>query len=284
VKLLSPNLPPNTVPAKKLKALVFDWAGTTVDFGSLAPVRTIEQVFTGFGISLSEKEIRRDMGLGKKDHIAGILSMPRVRDAWQTLFGQFPRPQDLEDIYRRFVPLQLSMLENYSALIPGVVSSVERFRRRGLKIGSTTGYTRAMLELLVKNSAKAGYRPDASVSPEDVRSARPAPFMVYENAIRLQVSPLASIAKIGDTPADIHEGLNAGVWSIGVAATGNGIGLSLAEFEALPSDARQTRVMQARAELQRAGAHYVVDTVAELDSVLDDIDRRLKSAHRALAK
>ena len=277
MKLLNRNLPPNTVPAKKLQALIFDWAGTTVDFGCLAPARTIEQVFGSFGISLRESEIRRDMGLGKRDHIARLLLLPEVRDAWRQLRGRLPTEEDLREIYVRFVPLQLAVLANYSALIPGVVESVRRFRARGLKIGSTTGYTRAMLDLLLENSAKAGYQPDASVSPEEVRSARPAPFMVYENAIRLAVSPLASLAKIGDTSADIEEGLNAGVWTIGVAATGNAIGLPLAEFRALPLAAQQTRIQNARAELAQAGAHYVVDSVAELDLVLDDIEQRLKS-------
>jgi phosphonoacetaldehyde hydrolase len=280
VNLLNQDLPPNTVPARKLKALVFDWAGTTVDFGSLAPVRTMEQLFRSFGITLSEDEIRRDMGLGKRDHIGRILGMPGVCEAWQALRGRLPTPEDLEEIYQQFIPLQLSALENYCALIPGVVAGMERFRRRGLKIGSTTGYTRAMLELLVERSAKAGYQPDASVSPEEVGAARPGPFMLYENAVRLRVSPLASIAKIGDTPADIEEGLNAGAWSIGVAATGNAVGLSLADFEALPEQARRSRVRRARAELERAGAHYVVDSVGELDSVLEDIDARLKFAHR----
>ena len=280
MKLLNQNLPPMTVPAKKLKALVFDWAGTTVDFGSLAPVRTLEQLFGSFGIPLGQDDIRRDMGLAKRDHIARILLMPAVRDAWQGLRGRLPAADDLDEMYRQFVPLQLSALDSYSELIPGVVPSVVRFRERGLKIGSTTGYTRAMLELLLEKSSKAGYQPDASVSPEEVGSARPRPFMMYENAVRLQVSPLASIAKIGDTPADIEEGLNAGAWSIGVAATGNALGLSLAEFRALPEEARQTRVRSARAELEHAGAHYVVDSVAELDSVLDDIDARLKYADR----
>jgi phosphonoacetaldehyde hydrolase len=277
VKLLHQNVPPNTVPAKKLQALVFDWAGTTVDFGSLAPARTIEQVFGSFGIALRESEIRRDMGLAKRDHIRRLLLLPGVCEAWRRLRGRLPTEEDLSEIYGRFVPLQLAVLRNYSALIPGVVESVARFRKRGLKIGSTTGYTRAMLDLLLEESAKAGYRPDASVSPEEVRSARPAPFMVYENAVRLAVSPLAAIAKVGDTPADIEEGLNAGVWAIGVAATGNAMGLPLAEFRALPREAQQARIESARAELAQAGAHYVVDSVAELDPVLDDIDRRLES-------
>lgn len=282
MNLLNPNLPPHTIPARRLKALVLDWAGTTVDFGSLAPARTIQRVFESVGVPLREDEVRRDMGRAKKDHIARILSTPRVREAWQAARGSLPAPEQADTLYRMFIPVQLSCLAEYSKLIPGVAESVQRFRQRGLRIGSTTGYTRAMLDLLVETSAKAGYQPDCHVSPEDVGSARPGPFMLYENAVRLRVYPMASIAKVGDTPADISEGLNAGAWSIGVAATGNAIGLSREELQALPQKERESRVSSARAELQRAGAHYVVDSLAELDAVLDDIDARLKSLDGSL--
>jgi phosphonoacetaldehyde hydrolase len=279
VKLLNANFPPYTVHANKLRALVLDWAGTTVDFGSLAPARTLQQVFARVGIHLSEAEARRDMGLPKKEHIGRILSMPKVRDAWQLIRGHTPAPADIEEIYQAFIPLQFSCLGEYSGLIPGVVDAVQRFRGRSLKIGSTTGYTRAMLDLLLEKSARAGYKPDCSIAPEDVGVGRPHPFMLYETAVRLQVYPLAAIAKVGDTPADIEEGLNAGAWSIGVAATGNAIGLSCADFHALPAAEQHSRLSDARYDLERAGAHFVVDTLADLDPVLDDIDGRLQSAH-----
>lgn len=282
MNLLNPNLPPHTISANRLKALVLDWAGTTVDFGSLAPARTIQRVFEGVGVSLSEDEVRRDMGLAKKEHITRILAMPRVREAWRAARGSFPTVEEADVLYQMFIPLQLSCLAEYSTPIPGVVESVQRFRKRGLNIGSTTGYTREMLDLLLEATAKAGYKPDCNISPEDVGSSRPGPFMLYENAVRLQVYPMASIAKVGDTPTDIYEGLNSGTWSIGVAATGNAVGLSYAEFQALPAKERDLRVANARGELQRAGAHYVVDTLADLDAVLDDIDARLKSADNSL--
>jgi phosphonoacetaldehyde hydrolase len=281
LKLLNPALPPQTIHAERLKALVLDWAGTTVDYGSLAPARTLQQLFNRMHITLTEPETRRDMGLPKKDHIRGIMSMPRVRDAWQQHRGNSPSEADVEEMYQEFIPLQFSCLAEYSAVIPGVVEAVQCFRRRGLKIGSTTGYTRAMLDLLVKTSANEGYTPDWSLTPEDVGAGRPHPFMIYETAVRLQVYPLAAIAKIGDTPADIHEGLNAGTWSIGVARTGNMIGLSLPEFQALSESEREARLADARAELQKAGAHYVVDTLTEVHSVLDDIDARLSSVSKS---
>jgi len=281
LKLLNPAIPPQTIHADHLRGLVLDWAGTTVDFGSLAPARTMQHLFVRVGIPLTEPETRQHMGLPKKEHIRGILSLPRVRDAWQNLRGPIPSETDVDELYSEFIPLQFSCLAEYSALIPGVVKAMQSFRQRGLKIGSTTGYTRAMLDLLVEKSAKDGYSPDCSLTPEEVGAGRPHPFMMYECAVRLQVYPLAALAKIGDTPVDIQEGLNAGAWSIGVAGTGNKIGLSLEDFRALSEAERESRLADARAELQNAGAHYVVDTLAEVHSVLDDIDARLKSAIRS---
>ena len=218
------------------------------------------------------------MGLPKKEHIRGILSIRRIREAWSKLRGNGPGDADVDEMYAEFIPLQFSCLDEYSAVIPGVLEAVERFRGRGLKIGSTTGYTRAMLDLLLESSAKLGYCPDCSLTPEEAGAGRPHPFMMYESAVRLQVYPLAAIAKIGDTPADIREGLNAGAWSIGVAGTGNRIGLSADEFFALPEAEKESRLAAARDELENAGAHYVIDTLADADAVLDEIDAQLKAA------
>ncbi len=281
MKLLNPAVPPQTIYAGRLKALVLDWAGTTVDFGSRAPARTLQKLFAGALITLTESETRQHMGLPKKEHIRGILSMPRVRNAWLEIHGRIPNEADVDQMYRQFIPLQFSCLDEYSVLIPGVMEAVQSFRQRGLKIGSTTGYTRAMLDLLVAKSEKEGYSPDCSLAPEDVGAGRPYPFMMYECAVKLQVYPLAAIAKIGDTPVDIQEGLNAGAWSIGVAGTGNRIGLSFEAFQALTEAEKESRLVDARAELQNAGAHYVVDSLAEVHAVLDDIDARLKTARES---
>jgi len=284
LKLLNPAVPPRTVHAGRLKALVLDWAGTTVDFGSLAPARTMQRLFARLDITLTEQETRQHMGLPKKEHIRGILAMPRVRDAWRELRGCVPGDADVDEMYAEFIPMQFSCLVEYSAVIAGVAEAVESFRRRGLKIGSTTGYTRAMLDLLLKTSGQEGYTPDCSLTPEEVGAGRPHPFMMYESAVRLQVYPLAAIAKIGDTPADVYEGLNAGAWSIGVAGTGNSIGLSADEFHALPESEKESRLAAARAELRNAGAHYVVDTLADVHDVLDDIDVRLKASSGSVAR
>jgi len=268
-------LPPNTVRATHVKAVVLDWAGTTVDFGSLAPVYTLQKVFAQAGIALESEQTRRDMGLPKKEHIRAILASPEIAMVWLARHGRTASDGDVEALYQQFIPLQLSCLAQHSALIPGVRDAVEKCRERGLKIGSTTGYTRAMLDVLLEQSAKAKYVPDCSLAPEDVGAGRPHPFMLYEAAVRLQVYPLSAIVKIGDTPADVLEALNAGCWAVGVAGTGNGIGMVHEEFEKLLANEKETRLAHSRAELKNAGAHYVIDTLAEVPALLNIIGAQL---------
>jgi phosphonoacetaldehyde hydrolase len=278
LKLPIPRLPLQATPADRLKAIVLDWAGTTVDFGSVAPARAMQRLFAGYRIQLTDHEVRRDMGLPKKEHIRAILSMPRIRELWAQAFGHIPGDSDVSEMYAEFVPMQFSCLEEYSAVIPGLPHAVAAFRARGLKIGSTTGYTREMVDRLLALSQPQGYLPDCTLTPGEVGTGRPSPFMMYECAIRLQVYPMAAIAKVGDTPADIQEGLNAGAWSIGVAGTGNRIGLTRDAWMALSDAERASRLTEARFELEEAGAHFVVDSVTDLDPVLDSIDALLNEA------
>jgi phosphonoacetaldehyde hydrolase len=250
--LLNPDTPHN-IGAPHIRAVIFDWAGTTVDFGSMAPVRTLERVFGEFCVPILEEEARRDMGIAKRDHIAAILEIPRVRQAWEKMRQREVLPADVDVLYDRFIPLQLDCLKQYSQVIAGVPELAAFLRHRGLKIGSTTGYTRAMLDLLIAEAEKQGYLPDCSLSPEEVGAGRPHPYMIYAAAVQMQVYPMASLVKIGDTVSDIQEGLNAGVWSVGVAGSGN----------------------SPREALQIAGAHYVIDSLAEFPAILQDIDSRL---------
>lgn len=263
--------------ASRLKGVVLDWAGTIVDHGSLAPVHTLIRLFESTGIRITEPEARRDMGLPKKDHIAAILRAPRVIEAWAARNGHPPSIADLDALYASFIPLQFSCLEEFSTLIPGVAEAADRMRARGLKIGTSTGYTRAMLEVVLAKAAAQGFIPDASVVPEEVGSGRPGPYMAVLNAVRMHVWPMESMVKVGDTIADIEEGLNAGMWAVGVAATGNMIGLSQASFDALEETERDRRLEAARSLLLEAGAHFVIDGVAEIDAVLDAIDERLST-------
>lgn len=125
-----------------------------------------------------------------------------------------------------------------------------------------------------------GYAPDASVTPDEVGGGRPKPFMCYRNAILLGAFPLSHCVKIGDTASDVAEGLNAGMWTIGITATGNEIGLTRAEWEELPAEARCAREREAARRLTGAGAHFTAASLAETTPILDEIERRLAAGER----
>jgi phosphonoacetaldehyde hydrolase len=263
-----------------VRAVIFDWAGTTVDHGSLAPVRVLQQVFASRGVHVSEAQARRDMGVLKKDHIRKILLGPGVSADWRKATGHDPAEADVESLFADFIPIQLECIVRFSAVIDGVVETAARLRQRGIKIGSTTGYTRAMLDLVQRNAAEQGYEPDCAITPDEVGAGRPYPWMTFANAIRLQVEPLEAIVKIGDTPVDIEEGLRAGVWTIGVARTGNMIGMSAQDFAALPAPEQAARLEHARTALSTAGAHEVIDAVADCEPALSAIEARIRNGER----
>jgi phosphonoacetaldehyde hydrolase len=265
---------------RQLQAVIFDWAGTTVDCGSLAPVQAVRRLFANRGIELSDADIRRDMGLFKKDHIRRILALPHVDQPWRKQTGHPAAETDVEALFAEFLPLQMEALERHSPVICGVASIAERLRSRGLKLGSTTGYTRPMLDVLVARAAAEGYRPDLAFCPDDAGGGRPLPWMCWRIALEFRLSSAAVAVKVGDTVSDIAEGLNAGMWTVGVAATGNEVGLSESELASLGPEGRGHLLDRAHRTLNLAGAHYVVDSVAQMEPIIDEIDQRLAAGER----
>ncbi len=264
----------------RVEAVIFDWAGTTVDCGSLAPVRAILKLFEIQGIALGEADARRDMGLFKRDHIRQVLTLPEVRRAWCEHHRRAPEETDVSRLFSEFGPIQHAILEERAEVIGGVAALAGRLAGRGLKLGSTTGYTRPMLEALLARAAAQGYRPDLSLCPDDVGGGRPHPWMCFRIAIDFRLTSTAAAIKAGDTVSDIEEARNAGMWAVGVAATGNEVGLSEADLAALRPEERARRVEKARYRLRAAGAHFVIDSVAELEPVIDEVDRRLLTGER----
>lgn len=228
-----------------LKAVLLDWAGTTLDYGCYAPAVVFIEVFKRRGVEISTEEAREPMGAHKKVHIRKLTQIPAVARRWEDMHGRPPGEQDVEAMFPEFVPLQVACLAEYCELIPGTLEAVEAMRRRGLKIGSTTGYTTEMMTVLLEEAKRRGYEPDATVCAADVPEARPAPWMCLENAQRLGIYPVESMVKIDDTIPGIEEGLNAGMWTIGLAKTGNEVGLNEKEIEALSKEQYQQKIARA---------------------------------------
>ncbi|CAL4868045.1 Phosphonoacetaldehyde hydrolase [Asticcacaulis sp. MM231] len=263
-----------------IKAFVFDWAGTMVDFGSMAPVRALQSVFALEGIDLSAAEARADMGMAKRAHITAILGREPMRTAWRELKGAEAAPADIDHLFEAIGPLMEQAATECAVIIPGAVDLVTLLRSKGVRIGSGTGYSREMMRGILPNAAAQGYAPDLVVCAGETAEGRPSPLMTWKAMVDLGVWPARACVKVDDATVGISEGREAGVWTIGVAASGNGVGLDFADFNALSHDDRISRVAASADALQAAGADYVVNSVADIARLLPEIEERIASGER----
>jgi len=263
-----------------IQAVIFDWAGTVVDFGCMAPAVVFIEVFKRKGVPISMEEARGPMGTHKRVHIQQITQLDAVRQRWTAKHGKAPTEADVDAMYKDFIPLQLKVLSDYSALIPGTLEAVKAIRKRGCKIGTTTGYSSDMTAINLRDAVKAGFKPDSTVTASDVPVGRPSPYMCLQNVINLGVTTVEACVKIDDTVPGIEEGLNAGMWTIGLAVSGNEVGLSLADYKKLAKADRERRREAAYRRMYQSGGHYVVDSVADIMPCLDDIEARLERGER----
>ena len=263
-----------------VQAVVLDWAGTAVDYGCMGPVAVFIEAFHRLGVEVTAAEARLPMGLMKKDHVRAMCRMPTVIARWEGVHGRVPEEKDVEAVYDYVQPLMTSTILRHAELIPGLLEATGHWRARGVKIGSCTGYTFAMMQPLLHEARKRGYAPDSVVCPSDVPAGRPYPWMCYQNAINLQVYPLEAMVKIGDTVSDIQEGLNAGMWTIGVTRTGNELGLTEAEVAGLDPAVLRTRLGSIGDRLRAAGTHYVAEGIWDCPAVVDEINERLGRGER----
>ena len=258
-----------------ISAIVLDWAGTVVDFGSFAPVVSIQEVFAARKVPISAAAARGPMGLEKREHLRRLLADPDIRRRWTAVAGAEATPRDVDELYRDLEPRLSAAVRRYSRLIPGVRELTDELRTWGVRIGTTTGYLRPLTDQLVEQAGRHGFIADAVACPSDVPAGRPYPWMCFEVMTRLGVFPPRSVVKIGDTPVDMREGVNAGMWTIGVTLSGNEVGLSETEASGLTADDRSERTLEAEHRLYEAGAHYVAEGAWACRSVLARIEERI---------
>jgi phosphonoacetaldehyde hydrolase len=264
----------------KIQAVLLDWAGTTMDYGCMAPAVVFVEVYRRQGVPITMDEARAPMGAHKRVHIQKIGQLDTVRQRWQEQHGRLPNEGDVDRMFADFVPLQLDCLSEYSAMIPGALEAVAAMRARGMKIGSTTGYLREMMAINLRDAKRQGYEPDSTVCASDVPAGRPYPYMCLQNVINLQVSPVEACVKVDDTVPGIEEGLNAGMWTIGLALSGNEIGLPLEEVRKLDPADLARRSERAYTRMRQVGGHYVVDSIADVMPCLDAIEERMARGER----
>jgi phosphonoacetaldehyde hydrolase len=277
--LLSSVLPPGEQPSlTRIKAVVFDWAGTLVDFGAMAPLEALAAVLADHHLPVSEEELRGPMGLAKGDHLRILLQREQIAAAWQRRYGRPPTEEDVLRLSQELEARMPALVAARAKPLPGAVAVVERLRSQGIAVAATTGYTRASVQALLPLARQAGLTIETVCTPEEVGAGRPAPWMLFEVCRRLQVYPPATVVKVGDTLQDIYEGLHAGVWTVAVVVGSNVLGLSEEAWSRLEEQDRQERIAGAKARFRRAGAHFVIEHLDELEAVLSVIAGRLTGA------
>jgi len=267
-----PAAPP--VETSQFKAVVFDWAGTTIDFGSFAPMEVFVEAFATFGVDVSVAEARAPMGKPKWDHIETMLFDDAIAARWRAAHGAVPTRADVDGIYAVFVPLNEKVVADYATLVPGTAEAVAALRAKGIKIGSTTGYTRSIMKNVLPVAEAQGYAPDNLVCSDDLPEGRPGPLGMYQCLIDLVAYPPSQVIKVDDTAPGIAEGVAAGCLTVGVALSGNYVGRTLEDLKALPNNELALLRNVARDRLIAAGAHHIIDTVADLPALIETLEAR----------
>jgi phosphonoacetaldehyde hydrolase len=261
----------------KIKAAILDWSGTLADAYVIAPAVVFVEVFKSQGVEISMEEARGPMGLRKDIHIKKLTEDPVISARWEAIKGSPPTQADVDAMFEEFVPAQLACLPKYTALLPGIKEVVDGLKADGIKIGVSTGFTRVMVDVLLKDVIAQGVVPDATVAGDEVlNGARPSPHMVFKNLDLLGIDDVKSVVKCDDTVSGIGEAMNAGCWGVGLVRYSNYMNINTLDEEATLSEANiAARMAKTRKILEQAGAHYVIDSLVELPAVIEDINARL---------
>ncbi len=255
------------------KAVVFDWAGTMIDFGSFAPMGVFVKAFESFGITATIEQARAPMGAPKWNHIRAMMDDPDIADQWERKYGEKPADKDVDAVYKVFVPMNEDVVADYAQLVPGARDVVEWLRARGTKIGSTTGYTRSIMERVLPVAAAQGYTPDNLICADDLPEGRPGPLGMYQCFVDLVAYPPQRVIKVDDTEPGIAEGVAAGCVTVGLALSGNYAGKTPEELSRLSAQEVDTLRQLATEKLRQAGADHVIDTVADLPGLIEELER-----------
>ena len=260
---------------KKIECVIMDWAGTAIDYGCFAPVSAFLESFRAIGIEVTAEEARRPMGLTKIDHVRALFDMPRIGKCFEDLYHRSYNEEDVQGRYEDFQRLLFSTLKEYTTPIPHVIETLDQLRAQGIKIGSTTGYTREMMDVVIPAAAAKGYQTENCVTSDGLPGGRPYPYMIYKTMCDLAVPSRMSVLKYGDTISDIKEGVNAGVWTVGAIIGSNEMGLTEEEFLQLSAEDRKQKMAEVRHRMYAAGADYVVDDITELPALIEAINKRM---------
>jgi phosphonatase-like hydrolase len=196
--------------------IMFDLSGTTVEDDT--GVRDcLYEAAVEFGLDTTPEEILYHMGMNKIHLYQFLLSRERGAKIDIKDFERVKDPETREQALKIFERYQELMIQHYRENVAEVEGASDVFRwchERGIKVATDTGFHHAVVEAIMEGLGwlRDGLV-DLSVDVEDVpgQIGRPAPFMIFHAMRHFNVQSVHEVIKIGDTPADMLEGRNAGV-------------------------------------------------------------------------
>lgn len=257
-----------------IKLVIFDWAGTTVDYGCFAPLIPFINAFKKYHLKLTTAQARGPMGMLKIDHIKTLFQLDSIKQQFLAHYKRDVTNKDINLIYQEFEQQVFAVIPEFTTPIPNVVTVINQIQAMGIHIGSTTGYTKEMMQIVAPLATNQGYTPEYIITSSEVVCGRPYPYMIFYNMMHFKIQNSYAVIKVGDTIVDIKEGLNANCISIGIIEGSSELGLSLEEFNLLNLQEKTAKCQEVRYKMYQAGAHFVLDNIIELPMLLNSLNSR----------
>lgn len=194
-----------------IKLLVFDLAGTTVD-DSIEGVPLVavamRETFSKHGYDIDVEIVNKYRGMEKRDAIQSILNELHKQSNTSPNI-------DVDVIFRDFKYFLNEHLASIKNEIPGTTDVFRKLKSAGMKIAVGSGFPHSVVETIT-STLNWTELVDYLSSAEKAGHGRPHPAMILSAMKFLGISDPRAVVKVGDTKIDVHEGKNAGCWTVSV--------------------------------------------------------------------
>lgn len=199
----------------KVSMVMFDLSGTTV-YDDTGVRDCLYKAAQEFNLKTTPDEILLNMGTNKIHLYQFLIAREMGKQIDIKDFEKIQDPETYEVAKRVFDRYQELMIEHYRREVKEIPGACDTFRwchAHGIKVATDTGFHRVIVEAIMDGLGwvRDGLV-DIAVDVEHVPGeiGRPAPFMIFYAMTQLNIQSVHEVLKVGDTPADMLEGRNAG--------------------------------------------------------------------------
>lgn len=203
----------------KISMIMFDLSGTTV-YDDTGVRDCLFAAAQEYNLKTTAEEILLHMGTNKIHLYQFLIAKERGKKIDVRDFEKIKDPETYEEakkVFDRYEELMIAHYRKDVKEVPGAANTFRWCHENGIKVATDTGFHRDITNAIMEGLGwvKEGLV-DIAVDVEHVpgQIGRPAPFMIYYAMTQLDIQNIHEVIKIGDTPADMLEGYNAGCLGI----------------------------------------------------------------------